>query len=146
MIDNERNKVEEIDKSILSELKRRMEIKREPVSVIPDKEIECILKKINEKMEIIHILFQGGFSINERTIEERLEYERQNLTPYDSVANNIILKRLDAAIKTVEDIYPQNGRLISVCFDRKFFIEKVLTQNISLPSIKKYIQVENIER
>lgn len=146
MLENERDIVQEIDKLILDTLKKKMKIKRDKVSIIPDNEMEEILKKINEKMKMIFLLFQGDFSINERNIEEKMEIVKTELSFYDKIANNIISKRLDIAIQKVENLKPKSGRLISVCLDRKLFIQKVLMNNISLPFIKKYIQDQEIER
>lgn len=146
MLENERNMVEKIDKLILDEFKNIMKIKKDTVSIISDNKIEDILKRINEKMKVIFLLFQGDFSINERIIEEKIALGKRDLNFYDKIANRIILKRLDEAIKKVEKLKHLDGRLISVCFDRKLFIQKVLMKNLSLSFIQKYIQMEEIER
>lgn len=116
MLDNEKKMVKEIDKLILDMLK--------------------------EKMKVVFLLFQGDFSVNERNIEERMEIAKTGLNFYDKIANNVILKRLDAIIEKIENLEPLNGRLVSVCLDRKLFIEKVLAKNISLFFVEKYIQEE----
>lgn len=142
MLDNEKKMVKEIDKLILDMLKEKMKIKKDKVSIICDDEIKEILKRIDEKMKVVFLLFQGDFSVNERNIEERMEIVKTDLNFYDKIANNIILKRLDSIIEKIENLEPINGRLISVCLDRKLFIEKVLTKNISLFFVKKHIQKE----
>lgn len=146
MLENERNIVEEIDKLILDEFENIMKIKKDTVSIISDNKIENILKRINEKMKVIFLLFQGDFSINERIIEEKIALGKRDLNFYDKIANRIILKRLDEAIEKVEKLKHLDGQLISVCFDRKLFIQKVLMKNLSLSFIQKYIQMEEIER
>lgn len=139
MLDNEKKKVKEIDKLILDMLKEKMQIKKDKVSIICDDEIEEILNRIHEKAEVVFLLFQGDFSVNERNIEERMEIAKTDLNFYDKIANNIILKRLDAIIGKIENLEHQNGLLVSVCLDRKLFIEKVLTKNIPLFFVEKYI-------
>lgn len=97
-------------------------------------------------MKIIFLLFQGDFSLNERNIEEKIEIGRRELNFYDKIANSIILKRVDIVMQKIESIKPLNGQLISVCLDRKLFIQKVLIENISLSFIQKYIRIEEIEK
>ena len=79
MLENERNIVEEIDKLILDEFENIMKIKKDTVSIISDNKIENILKRINEKMKVIFLLFQGDFSINERIIEEKIALGKRDL-------------------------------------------------------------------
>ena len=146
MLENERNIVEEIDKLILDEFENIMKIKKDTVSIISDNKIENILKRINEKMKVIFLLFQGDFSINERIIEEKIALGKRDLNFYDKIANRIILKRLDEAIEKVEKLKHLDGQLISVCFDIKLFIQKVLMKNLSISFIEKYIKMEEIER
>lgn len=146
MLENERSMVQEIDALILDTLRKKMEIKKDKADMLPEGEIETIINKVNEKMEVIALLFQGDFSLNERILEEKMELGRSNLNYYDKIANNIISKRLEATMQKVETLKPLNGRVISVCMDRKLFIEKVLKDNISLDFAKKHIQFEEIER
>lgn len=142
MLENERYMVQKIDTLIFNMLKKKMEIRRDKISIISDNDVEEILKKINGKMKIISLLFQGNFSNNERTIEEKIGIATSDLSNYDKIANKIILKRLDSVIAEIEKIDSKNGRLVSVCLDRKLFIEKVLTENIPLHFIDKHIQKE----
>lgn len=142
MLENENKRVKEIDKLILDMLKEKMTIKKDKISIICDDEIEEILKIINEKMKVVFLLFQGDFSVNERNIEERMKIVKTDLNFYDKIANNIILKRLDAVIGKIENLEPLNGRLASVCLDRKLFIEKILTKNISLFFVEEDIRQE----
>lgn len=142
MLENERYMVQKIDTLIFNMLKKKMEIRRDKISIISDNDVEEILKKINGKMKIISLLFQGNFSNNERTIEEKIGIATSDLSNYDKIANKIILKRLDSVIEEIEKIDSKNGRLVSVCLDRKLFIEKVLTENIPLHFIDKHIQKE----
>lgn len=53
------------------------------------------------------------------------------------MANNIIFKRLNNVMEKINNQKPIDGRLVSVCLDRKLFIEKVLDKNISLSFINK---------
>lgn len=142
MLNNEKRMVKEIDKLIWDMLKAKMDIKKDKVSIICDDEIEEIFKRINEKMKVIFLLFQGDFSVNERNIEEIMGMVKTDLNFYDKIANNIILKRLDTIIEKIENLDPLNGRLVSVCLDRKLFIEKVLAKNISLFFVERHIQKE----
>lgn len=118
-------------------LKENMKIKKDKVGVIHDDEIEKVLSRIDEKLEVIFSLFQDDFSINERNIEERIRTLEPNLNFYDKVANNIIFKRLNNVMEKINNQKPIDGRLVSVCLDRKLFIEKVLDKNISLSFINK---------
>lgn len=142
MLEKENKIVNEIDKLILSMLKEKMKIKTDKVNILCDNEIKEVTKRINEKMKVIFLLFQGSFAVNERNIEDEIEIIKTDLSSYDKIANNIILKRLDSIFKKIENIDPLNGRLVSVCLDRKLFIEKVLIKNIPLISVEKYIQKE----
>lgn len=72
MLESERGIVNRIDKLILNMLKENMKIKKDKVGVIHDDEIEKVLSRIDEKLEVIFSLFQDDFSINERNIEERI--------------------------------------------------------------------------
>lgn len=137
MLESERGIVNRIDKLILNMLKENMKIKKDKVGVIHDDEIEKVLSRIDEKLEVIFSLFQDDFSINERNIEERIRTLEPNLNFYDKVANNIIFKRLNNVMEKINNQKPIDGRLVSVCLDRKLFIEKVLDKNISLSFINK---------
>lgn len=140
MLKRENESVKKIDKLILDMLKEKMKIKQERVSIMQDAEMKKVIKKINEKMEVICLLFHEDFSIIERNIEERMKIEKTDLNFYDKIANNIIFKKLDNTLKEIEGQEHQNSQVIPVCLDRKLFIEKVLTQNIPLSFIKKQIQ------
>lgn len=95
---------------------------------------------------MIFLLFQGDFSINERNIEQEMRaMKKTDMNFYDIIANNVILKRLEATINEIESLGPRDGRLISVCFDRKFFIQRVLQENLSLDFVARYIESEEIE-
>lgn len=137
MLESERGIINRIDKLILNMLKENMKIKKDKVGVIHDDEIEKVLSRIDEKLEVIFSLFQDDFSINERNIEERIRTLEPNLNFYDKVANNIIFKRLNNVMEKINNQKPIDGRLVSVCLDRKLFIEKVLDKNISLSFINK---------
>ena len=139
MIESENEKVKKIDARICDMLKEKMTIKREHEGSAVEDEI---FNRINEKMQVIFSLFQRDFSINERIIEQRIEKAKMELDVYDKIANKIILRRLDNIIGELEKTMPVDGRLVSVCLDRKLFIEKILTQNIPLDFIEKCIKQE----
>lgn len=146
MLENEKNIVKKIDQLILNELKENLKIEKDKVSILSDDEMKKVLTKIEEKKNVVYFLFQGDFAINERNIEEKMGIAKTDLSFCDKIANNIILKRLDATIRKIENLEPLNGQLISVCLDRKLFIEKVLIQNILLPFVEKYIPKEELEK
>lgn len=145
MLETEKKIIKNIDQLIFNELKEKLKIMEDKSDVLDNNNMKEILKKVNEKKDIIFLLFQGSFSVNERNIEERMQKNKKELNLYDRTANNIILKRVETSIKEIESTAPLNCRIISVCLDRKMFIEKIMKENISLNYVKQYMK-EEIEK
>ena len=72
MLECENIKVKEIDKKILEMIIRQIDIKTKNVDILNSEQLAKILRIINRKKEIISLLFQGDFSVNEKNIEENL--------------------------------------------------------------------------
>lgn len=72
MLECENIKVKEIDKKILEMIIRQIDIKTKNVDILNSEQLDKILRIINRKKEIISLLFQGDFSVNEKNIEENL--------------------------------------------------------------------------
>ena len=147
MIKNESYKIQEIDKKILTELISNLEIKLEDVNIIDTTHVDIILKKIRDKREVIFTLFDGDFSENESSIQRRMpENECEKLNLHDRVANNVILKRVEEVLESITRGEPEDGRVLSVCYDRLFFIQSILNGNISIDFVKKCIGIVEAER
>ena len=102
--------------------------------------MEKVLERIESKKQAIFFLFQGDFSINEYNVNKRLCTNKNKLTMYDKLANNILAKRVENLLNEMMDKDSKNTRLISVCMDRKFFIEKILEENVEPSSIRNWIE------
>ena len=68
MLECENIKVKEIDKKILEMIIRKMDIKTKNVDILTSEQLDKILRIIDRKKEIISLLFQGDFSVNEKNI------------------------------------------------------------------------------
>ncbi len=137
---NESNRVKEIDRMILTELIKKLEIRRDSVGIINKEEIEKIFQKIDERKRVIFLLFQGNFSVNEKNISDRMETCKQQLTSYDKIANNIISKRVEKIFNRMMSLHEQDSRTIYVCTDRKLFIQRILLENVQESFVKKYVE------
>lgn len=145
MIMYEHEKVKEIDRRILRELKGNLEIGRANVDLVRKEEVDRIFTVIDAKKQAIFTLFQGDFSSNEQNIKAKLGKNNIELTLHDRVANNVICKRIQAIFDRIIKQEPRNNRLISVCADRQFFIERVMAENIQTSFIQACIE-EDIEK
>ena len=146
MLECENIKVKEIDKKILEMIIRKMDIKTKNVDILTSEQLDKIIRIIDRKKEIISLLFQGDFSVNEKNIEENLQWSNAKPTIYEKIANNIVCKRVEEIMDKLMEQDPQNGRLISVCIDRMLFIQKIISQNVDISAIKKLIPAEKDER
>ena len=100
---------------------------------------------IDEKKEVISLLFQGDFSINEKNIECKIKDYETKITPDEQVVNNIISKRVEKIIDQMIEKDEKNGRLVSVCMDRMFFIQRIIQNNIGASLIKSCIEDEMVK-
>lgn len=147
MIKSENYEVKKIDRRILIELTRNLEIKRENIDVLEQIQIDMIFEKISEKKGIIYSLFNGDFSENQQNIKERMHLGKgAELSLYDKVANNVIFKRVSEVFEQIISSNPQNGRVVSVCLDRLFFIQMILAENISINFVKSCMELPTQER
>lgn len=142
---DEEDKVKKIDKRILTELIKRLEIRKDNVDIISKEEVEKIFQKIDEKKRVIFLLFQGNFSLNEKNISDRMKLRKQQLTLYDKIANNVISKRVEKILDRMIDLHAQDNRTICVCMDRKLFIQRILLENVQESFVKKYVEKEETE-
>ncbi len=134
-----------IDNIILLELREGLKIKNSAINIISQEELEMVLKKIDEKKRIIFSLFQGDFSVNEKNIGDRIQFVKPQLTFYDNVANNVILSRVEKVMNKLISMNENDNRAISVCMDRKLFIQRILLENVQESFVKKYIE-KDVER
>ncbi len=139
MFKNENYRVKQIDRIILEELRKRLEMQVENIEIIKGSETEKILGIIEEKKKGILLLFQGDFTLNERNIKEKIPQENRELSFYEKIANNIILKRISKIFNKIMKLQAKDYRLISVCVDRQLFIQKILSENIQTSFIESCI-------
>lgn len=140
MIHEENKEVKKIDNTILENLKEKLKISKENVNILENSHMEKVLERIESKKQAIFLLFQGDFSVNEYNVNKRLCINKNKLTMYDKLANNILAKRVENLLNEMMDKDSKNTRLISVCMDRKFFIEKILEENVEPSSIRNWIE------
>lgn len=145
MANYEKEKINKIDQLILQKLKENLEIKEENSNILKDDILKQVYKTIEKKKQTLYLLYDGDFSVNEYKIERRLAQEKNENTMYTEIANNIIARRINLIIETLIKEEPENGMLISVCMDRKLFMEKVLEKNVEPAFILKYAKVEDKE-
>ena len=98
MIEYENRNVKEIDKRILEQIQKNLNIKEESVDILSKEKSKEYLTMIDEKKEVISLLFQGDFSINEKNIECKIKDYETKITPDEQVVNNIISKRVEKII------------------------------------------------
>ncbi len=139
MFEGEICKVKQIDRRILEELRKKLEIKIENVDIISDVEIGKVLSIIEEKKRGIFLLFHGDFTVNEQNINEKISEMNGESSFYDRIANKLILKRIEKIFNKMMSLEAQNCRLISVCTDRQFFIQKIISENIQTSFIETCI-------
>ncbi len=145
MVKNESDKVKEIDEKIVEELRKNLEMRIESPNIIDDinviskEEKQIILNKIEEKKKAIFLLFQGNFTLNQQNIKQRAPKRNQKSDVYDTIANNIILKKVENIFNRMISQKEQDYRLISVCSDRKFFIQRIILENIPTSFIEHCI-------
>ena len=140
MIHKENNEVKKIDNIILEKLKEKLKMSKENVNILEDEQMEKVLERIDAKKQAIFLLFQGNFSTNEYNVNERLEKSRNKLTMYDKLANSILFRRVETLLNQMMDKNVENKRLISVCMDRKLFIQKILDENVEPSTIRNWIE------
>lgn len=144
MLKYENSKVRQIDRKILEELRKNLEIRVSNFDIISKTETEKVISIIEEKKRGIFLLFQGDFSLNEYNINEKIPKQKRELSFYDRIANNVILRRIEKIFNKLRDLEAQDYRAISVCADRQFFIKKVILENIQTSFIESC--VNGIER
>lgn len=144
IIKDENKKVKEIDKKILEALRRNLELKDKNIEMVSKEEADKILNVIEERKRGIFLLFKGDFSLNEETIKRKFDSKTSETSFYEKVANRVLLKRVDAILDRMINSELDNGRLVSVCADRQFFIQKVFADNIPTNFIEEC--VNNKER
>lgn len=144
MLKQENSRVKQIDEKILEELRKNLEIRVTNFDIISKKETEKVLGIIKEKKRGISLLFQGDFSVNEHNINVRIPKQKRELSFYDRIANSVILRRIERTFNKLRDLEAQDYRATSVCADRKFFIKKVISENIPTSFIETC--VNGIER
>lgn len=131
---------QDIDKEILSELMKNLEIKRDNVDIIDSKQIDLIFERIEEKKKIIYTLFKGDFSENERNIQKRMHTHKcTELSFYDKVANNVISKRVKAIIESIICREPKDQSREEMYLSRSSFIESILQNNMSIDFVQNCI-------
>ncbi len=135
----ENYKVKQIDRKILEELRENLKIQASNVDIINKAETEEILNIIEEKKRGIFLLFQGDFALNEHIINEKFPKGNRELSFYDRIANNVILRRIGKIFNKMVSLGAQDYRLIAVCADRQFFIQKVISGNIQTSFIESCI-------
>lgn len=145
MIEYENRNVKEIDKRILEQIQKNLNIKEESVDILSKEKLKEYLTMIDEKKEVISLLFQGDFSINEKNIECKIKDYETKITPDEQVVNNIISKRVETIIEQMIKKDEKNGRLVSVCMDRMFFIQRIIQNNIGASLIKSCIEDEMVK-
>ncbi len=145
MIEYENRNVKEIDKRILEQIQKNLNIKEESVDILSKEKLKEYLTMIDEKREVISLLFQGDFSINEKNIECKIKDYETKITPDEQVVNNIISKRVEKIIDQMIEKDEKNGRLVSVCMDRMFFIQRIIQNNIGASLIKSCIEDEMVK-
>ncbi len=139
--ESESKKVKEIDKKIVEELRKNLEMRIESPNIINNNNViskeekQIILRKIEEKKRAIFLLFQGNFTLNQQNIKERDPKRNQKSDVYDTIANDVILKRVEEIFNRMISQEEQDYRLVSVCSDRKFFIKKIILENIPISFI-----------
>lgn len=145
MVKNESEKVKEIDEKIVEELRKNLEMRIESPNiiknnnVISEEEKQIILNKIEEKKKAIFLLFQGNFTLNQQNIKQRAPKRNQKSDDYDTIANNVILKRVEEIFNRMISNKEKDYRLVSVCSDRQFFIQRIILENIPTSFIKDCI-------
>lgn len=144
MLKYENSKVRQIDRKILEELRKNLEIRVSNFDIISKTETEKVISIIEEKKRGIFLLFQGDFSLNEYNINEKIPKQKRELSFYDRIANNVILRRIEKIFNKLRDLEAQDYRATSVCADRQFFIKKVILENIQTSFIESC--VNGIER
>lgn len=145
MIEYENRNVKEIDKRILEQIQKNLNIKEESVDILSKEKLKEYLTMIDEKKEVISLLFQGDFSINEKNIECKIKDYETKITPDEQVVNNIISKRVETIIEQMIKKDEKNGRLVSVCMDRMLFIKRIIQNNIGASLIKSCIEDEMVK-
>lgn len=145
MIEYENRNVKEIDKRILEQIQKNLNIKEEGVDILSKEKLKEYLRIIDEKKEVISLLFQGDFSINEKNIECKIKDYETKITPDEQVINNIISKRVETIIDQMIKKDEKNGRLVSVCMDRMLFIQRIIQNNIGTSLIKSCIENEMVK-
>ena len=145
MIEYENRNVKEIDKRILEQIQKNLNIKEESVDILSKEKLKEYLTMIDEKREVISLLFQGDFSINEKNIECKIKDYETKITPDEQVVNKIISKRVEKIIDQMIEKDEKNGRLVSVCMDRMFFIQRIIQNNIGASLIKSCIEDEMVK-
>lgn len=145
MIEYENRNVKEIDKRILEQIQKNLNIKEEGVDILSKEKLKEYLRIIDEKKEVISLLFQGDFSINEKNIECKIKDYETKITPDEQVVNNIISKRVETIIDQMIKKDEKNGRLVSVCMDRMLFIQRIIQNNIGTSLIKSCIENEMVK-
>lgn len=133
-------KVKQIDRRILAELIKGLEIREDNVNIIQGEEMEKIFQKINEKKRIIFLLFKGNFSHNQRSISDRMKSHKKPSTIYDDITNTVVSKRVEKVFKKIANLHTQDNRTICVCMDREIFIKRILSENVQEDFVKKYIK------
>lgn len=144
MLKYENSKVRQIDRKILEELRKNLEIRVSNFDIISKTETEKVISIIEEKKRGIFLLFQGDFSLNEYNINEKIPKQKRELSFYDRIANNVILRRIEKIFNKLRDLEAQDYRATSVCADRQFFIKKIILENIQTSFIESC--VNGIER
>ena len=135
-----------IDLKIKKDLEEALNLKIKSIDILPEDELEKIFQVLDLKKDIINLLFEGNFSVNEYNIEEILESHQNASTIYDTIVNKIINKRVDATINKILEEDLDDGELVSVCLDRKLFIKKVMNSNIDKSLIQMYVKGNEVER
>lgn len=145
MIGYENKNVKEIDKRILEKIQKNLNIKEESIDIVSKEKLKEYLRIIDEKKEIISLLFQGEFSVNEKNIECKIKDYETKTTPDERVVNNIVSKRVETIIGQMIKKDEKNGRLVSVCMDRMLFIQRIIQNNVDVSLIKSCIENEMVK-
>lgn len=133
------------DKLILKVLKIELDFNKDEVNILKDEKLNILFEKIEQKKQAIFWLLKNDFSFYEYKIGGRISYKNVNADFYDEVANSILSKKINRIFERLLESCKDNGQYISVCMDRKLFINKILDKNVLLEEIKEHIS-EEVER
>lgn len=135
-----RDIVKKIDNKILAELTKKLEMRKDKINIISEEDIEKIFQKIDERKRAIFLLFKGDFQINEKNISDKMIFYKAQSTIYDKIANNIISKRVEVIFDKMMSLDFQDYETLCIYADRKFFIQRILSENIPESFIEKCIE------